>query len=112
MRDECEACFSLLSSSDPRTSWASYRRLSATDSVLGVEQLGFERLALDVVTVALLTALLERHRELEDARALDLEHVEAHAVVVDRVTRLRLAPEQAEDEARHGVVILVGHHRL
>src|SRR6188474_2696102 len=103
MQDECEACFSLLSSSDPRTSLAWYRRLSATDSVLGVEQLGFERLALDVVTVALLTALFERHRDLEDARSLDLEHVEAHAVVVDRVTCFRLASEQPEDEAGHGV---------
>ena len=34
---------------------------------VGVEQFGFERLALDIVTVALLPALFERHRELEDA---------------------------------------------
>src|SRR5712691_988852 len=77
--------------------------------VLGVEELGFERLALDVVAVALLAPLLERHRQLEDARAVDLEHVEAHAVVVDRVTCLRLATEQTEDKAGHGVVVLVRH---
>ena len=39
----------------------------------------------------------------------DLEHVEAHAVVVDRVTCLGLASEQAEDEAGHRVVVLVRH---
>src|SRR4051812_7161663 len=85
---------------------------TATGLVLGVEELGLERVTLLIVAVPLLPSLLERHRELEDARPLHVEDVEAHAVVHDRVALLRLAAEQPEDEAGHRVVVLSRHRRL
>src|SRR5215208_1447820 len=50
--------------------------------------------------------MLELHLDALDPRALDLEHLEAAAVVCGLVARLRLAAEQAEDEAADRVVVL------
>src|SRR5262245_60428843 len=50
--------------------------------------------------------LVELDFDALDARALDLQHLEAAAVVCGLVARLRLASEQAEDEASDRVVIL------
>src|SRR4029077_12718026 len=123
-RDEYETFFSLLSSPDPRTSVAKweprmlgarsfYRTArSAPGLVLGVEELSLERVTLLIVAVPLFPPLLKRHRKLEDARPFDLEDVEAHAVVHDRVALLRLAAEQPEDEAGHRVVVLGRHRRV
>src|SRR5439155_7996394 len=59
------------------------------------------------VALAVATALLERDGEAVDARAFDLDDLEAHAVVGDLVAGLRGAAEEAEDEAGHRVVVLV-----
>src|SRR6185437_13991815 len=96
-------------------SGAFYRRPdrnSAAGLVLGIEELGLERVTFAIVAVPLLPPLLERHRELDDARPLDLEDVEAHAVVHDRVALLRLSAEEPKDEAGHRVVVLSGHRRV
>src|SRR6266496_6066719 len=50
----------------------------------------------------------ELHLELLDPRALDLEHPEAKAVVLDLVALGGGPAEQAEDEARDRVVVLGG----
>src|SRR5207253_9604209 len=62
---------------------------------LSVEELGFQLLALYIVTVTLLPALLERDRELVDTSALDLEDVEAHPVMRDVIAYLGLSTEHA-----------------
>lgn len=76
--------------------------------VLGVEQLSLERVTLLRISVTLIAPPLERHGELLDARAVDLEHVEPHTVVRHVVSDLRLAAEQAENETGERVVILDG----
>jgi hypothetical protein len=57
----------------------------------------------------LLRFLLGEELDLEtlDSRPVDVEHVEAHAVVDDLVPLLGRTPELAEDKARDGVVVLL-----
>src|SRR6185436_11035126 len=50
----------------------------------------------------------ELHLELLDPRALDLQHAEAKAVVLDLVAFGGCPAEQTEDEARDRVVVLGG----
>src|SRR5215203_860585 len=54
----------------------------------------------------LVRRLLELDLDALDPRALDLQHLEAAAVVCGLVARLRLPAEQAEDEASDRVVVL------
>src|SRR5947208_5410572 len=79
---------------------------AGSDSVVRVEHLRLEILAVRSVALALVAALLERDRELLDARTIHLEHIEAHPVVRDVVTDLRRATEQSEHEAGDRVVVL------
>src|SRR5206468_10108748 len=82
-------------------------RTDAPRLTVRIEELRLEVIALGPVATLLVATLLEGHGDLVDARALDLEHVEAHAVVRDVVADLRLTPEQPEDEAGERVVVLV-----
>src|SRR5205085_450768 len=109
---ECESSFSL-SVVDPRKDGAFPRAECSRGCVqaglsASVRQLRVRPVALAFVSAALVPALLESAGKPADPRALDLEYVEAHAVMRNVVPALGRAAEQAEQESPHRVVALGG----